>query len=77
MWLILLHVNDLLPNIHNFVDNRTSELVLFRLDITYFIIRGCRPTWTSIGWSTKMRCKQIVVRSIRDYSFRKHFLQEI
>ena len=41
MCLMLLYVNDLLLDIHNFVDNRTSELVLFRLDITYFIIRGC------------------------------------
>ena len=56
--LILLHVNDLLPNIHNFVDSCTGELVLFRFDITYFIISGC--TWTSIGWSSVMRCNKLL-----------------
>ena len=53
MWLILLHENDLL--LHICVDNRTSELVLFRLDNKYFIIRMCNLTFYWLVFRNKMQ----------------------
>ena len=55
---MLLHVNDLLSDIHNFVAKPPSEF--FRLDITYLITRKCNYC-TFIGRSLEMRCNKLLL----------------